>query len=184
MTAIEERGRRLDLTEPLSARDHVRGPSDAAVTLVEYGDFQCPYCARVYPVVRELERRSPEALRFVFRHNARSFDHPRAPFAAEAAEAAADQGRFWEMHDLLFEHQNALEDIDLLAYARRLDLDLNRFTADLRERKHRQRVHADELSGVHSKVISTPTFFINGEHFRDTPDLETLSAAIEQARGA
>lgn len=175
---------RPDLTEPVSQRDHTRGGPNASVTLVEYGDFQCPYCAKAYPVVRELERRFGDDLLVVFRHNPRSFDHPRASFAAEAAEAAAEQGKFWEMHDLLFEHQSALEDIDLVAYAKRLDLDLNRFTADLRSRKHTKRVHADELSGVQSKVISTPTFFINGTHYRDTPDLETLSKAIESARNA
>jgi formate-nitrite transporter family protein len=184
MTGRQESERRPDLAVPVNEHDHVRGRAGAAVTLVEYGDFQCPYCARAYPVVRELERRFPEDLRVVFRHNPRSFDHPRAPFAAEAAEAAAEQGKFWEMHDLLFEHQNALEDLDLVAYAKRLDLDLNRFTADLRSRKHTKRVHADELSGVQSKVIATPTFFINGSHFRDTPDLQTLSAAIEAARPA
>ncbi|MET0411205.1 MAG: thioredoxin domain-containing protein, partial [Polyangiaceae bacterium] len=117
------------------------------------------------------------------RHNPRSYDHPRAPFAAEAAEAAAAQGKFWEMHDLLFEHQNALEDIDLVAYAQRLNLDLTRFTADLRDRTHRKHVHEDELGGVRSKVISTPTFFVNGVRYVDTPDLERLSAAIERARG-
>jgi protein-disulfide isomerase len=183
MTATEDIGHHTsDLREPVGPEDHVRGPASARITLVEYGDFQCPYCARAYPVVRELERRFGDDLRVVFRHNPRSFDHPRAPFAAEAAEAAAAQGKFWEMHDLLFEHQNALEDIDLVAYARRLDLDLTQFTADLRDRTHRKRVHADELSGVRSKVISTPTFFINGVHYSDTPDLEHLSAALEQAR--
>jgi protein-disulfide isomerase len=182
MSAIEDTGTHSDLSEPVSARDHVRGPALARVTLVEYGDFQCPYCARAYPVVRELERRFGDDLRVVFRHNPRSYDHPRAPFAAEAAEAAAAQGKFWEMHDLLFEHQNALEDIDLVAYAQRLNLDLTRFTADLRDRTHRKHVHEDELSGVRSKVISTPTFFINGVRYVDTPDLERLGAAIERAR--
>jgi formate-nitrite transporter family protein len=173
-----------DLMEPVTPGDHARGPQSAAVTLVEYGDFQCPYCAHVYPVVRELEQRFGADLRVVFRHNPRAFDHPRAAYAAEAAEAAGEQGRFWEMHDQLFEHQSALEDRDLLSYARTLGLDLERFGADLSERRHKARVHADELGGVRSHVISTPTFFINGQRFGDTPDLESLSRAITAARDA
>jgi len=173
-----------DLTEPVTPLDHVRGPQTAAVTLVEYGDFQCPYCAHAYPVVRELEQRFGADLRVVFRHNPRVFDHPRAAFAAEAAEAAGEQGRFWEMHDQLFEHQNALEDRDLISYAKTLGLDLERFGADLSARRHKARVHADELGGVRSHVISTPTFFINGQRFQDTPDIESLSRAIAAAREA
>ena len=173
-----------DLMEPVTPRDHVRGAPTAAVTLVEYGDFQCPYCAQVSPVVRELEQRFGADLRVVFRHNPRAFDHPRAPYAAEAAEAAGEQGRFWEMHDQLFEHQSALEDRDLLSYARTLGLDLERFGADMSERRHKARVHADELGGVRSHVISTPTFFINGQRFGDTPDLEGLSRGIVAAREA
>jgi protein-disulfide isomerase len=173
-----------DLMEPVTPRDHVRGAPSAAVTLVEYGDFQCPYCAQVYPVLRELEQRFGADLRVVFRHNPRAFDHPRAPYAAEAAEAAGEQNRFWEMHDQLFEHQGALEDRDLLSYARTLGLNLERFAADMSERRHKARVHADELGGVRSHVISTPTLFINGQRFTDTPDLESLSRAIAAAREA
>ena len=119
----------------------------------------------------------------VFRHNPRAFAHPHAALAAEAAEAAAEQGKFWEMHDLLFAHQNALEERDLMGYAQKLELNTEKFAAELRSRAHRERVHADELSGVKSQVISTPTFFINGMRFKDTPDFDRLAAAIDAARG-
>src|SRR5882672_4943833 len=105
-----ESQRPLDLTEPVLPRDHVRGAPSAKVTLVEYGDFECPFCARAVPTVRELERKYGGDLRVVFRHNPRAFDHPHARAAAEAGEAAAEQGKFWEMHDLLFSHQSALEE--------------------------------------------------------------------------
>ena len=172
-----------DLSEPVSERDHLRGSASARVILVEYGDFECPFCARAVAVVRALEQRFGTDLCFAFRHNPRAFAHPHAPLAAEAAEAAADQGKFWEMHDALFAHQHALEEHDLIAYATELDLDAARFTRDLRSRAHRERVHADELSGVKSQVISTPAFFINGARFRDTPDVERLGAAIQLALG-
>jgi formate-nitrite transporter family protein len=175
---------RTDLSDPVLPRDHTRGSASAKVTLVEYGDFGCPFCAAAVPVLRELERRFGPDLRLVFRHNPRGFDHPHAPKAAEAAEAAAEQGKFWEMHDLLFAHQDALEDDDLIGYARGLGLDVAKFTANLRSGAHRDRVHADELSGVRSRVISTPSFFINGKHFSDTPDVERLGQAIEAARQA
>jgi protein-disulfide isomerase len=170
-----------DLSQPVSPRDHVRGSSTAKVALVEYGDFECPFCARAVPVIRALEQRFGEDLCLVFRHNPRAFAHPHAPLAAEAAEAAAEQGKFWEMHDMLFAHQNALEEAELAAYAKELGLDEARFAEDLRSRAHRERVHSDELTGVQSHVISTPAFFINGTRFRDTPDIERLGAAIQAA---
>jgi protein-disulfide isomerase len=173
---------RGDSSDPVLPSDHVRGPATAKVTLIEYGDFECPFCARVEPVLAQLLQRHGADLRLVFRHNPRAFDHPHAARAAEAAEAAADQGKFWEMHDLLFAHQNALEDADLLRYATSLGLDMGKFSADLKAGAHRDRVHADELRGVRSHVISTPHFFINGKHFNDTPDLERLGQAIEAAR--
>jgi protein-disulfide isomerase len=173
-----------DLSQPVSPRDHVRGSSTAKVALVEYGDFECPFCARAVPVIRALEQRFGENMCLVFRHNPRAFAHPHAPLAAEAAEAAAEQGKFWEMHDLLFAHQNALEEADLVAYAKELGLDAAKFAGDLRSRAHRERVHSDELGGVQSQVISTPTFFINGTRFHDTPDIERLGAAIQAALSA
>jgi len=172
-----------DLSEPVTARDHVRGPMNAKVTLVEYGDFECPFCARAEPVLAELLKRFTD-LRLVFRHNPRVFDHPHARKAAEAAEAAADQGKFWEMHDVLFSHQNALDDDALVSYAKDLGLDVDRFREALRSGAHHERVHADELGGVKNHVISTPTFFVDGKRFQDKPDVEALSAAIAAARGA
>src|SRR5829696_5460791 len=144
-------------------RDHVRGGADAPVTLVEYGDFQCPYCAEAYPVVRELQERFGEELRFVFRHMPLADLHPRAPFAAEAAEAAGAQGRFWEMHDRLFEHQLQLDDDELRGHADAVGVDdAARFDAELRERVYQARVAGDLASGAHSGVPSTPRFFVNG----------------------
>jgi protein-disulfide isomerase len=142
-------------------RDHIRGDPVGRVTLVEYGDFQCPYCGDAYPVVRELLARY-DWLRFVFRHMPLPDLHPRAPAAAEAAEAAAAQGRFWEMHDRLFEHQHALSDEALRDHAAALDLDLERFDRELREGIHRARVDEDYASGAGSGIPSTPRFFVNG----------------------
>jgi Na+:H+ antiporter, NhaA family len=145
------------------ARDHVRGGADAPVTLVEYGDFQCPYCGEAYPVVNELLERFGDQVRFVFRHMPLADLHPRAPFAAEAAEAAAAQGLFWEMHDRLFEHQNQLNDAELRAHAEAIGVpDRERFDAELRDRAHAARVEEDYRSGARSGVPSTPRFFVNG----------------------
>src|SRR5215831_11161112 len=128
------------LIDPMTERDHVRGPASARVTLVEYGDFECPFCARAVPVLREIQGRFGDSVRLVFRHNPRAFDHAHAPLAAEAAEAAAEQGRFWEMHDVLFEHQAALGETDLVRYAQQLGLDVEKFRTALRDRAHRARV--------------------------------------------
>jgi Na+:H+ antiporter, NhaA family len=145
------------------ARDHVRGGADAAVTLVEYGDFQCPYCGEAYPVVHDLLERFGDQLRFVFRHMPLADLHPRAPFAAEAAEAAGAQGRFWEMHDRLFEHQRELSDEELRAHAEAVGIDDGaRFDAELRDGIHSARVEEDFESGARSGVPSTPRFFVNG----------------------
>lgn len=172
------------LAQPVTARDHSRGPANAPVTLVEYGDFECPYCGAAAGVVRELQARFGSDLRFVFRPNPRSHVFPHAEKAAEAAEAAAAQDKFWEMHDLLFANQSALEDADLVDYARRLGLELPRFQEELRSGAYRERVHQLEVGGWPSHVISTPTFFINGVRFEDRPDLETLGAALARARDA
>jgi protein-disulfide isomerase len=144
-------------------RDHARGPADAPVTLVEYGDFQCPYCGEAYPVVNDLLDRFGDQLRFVFRHMPLPDLHPRAPFAAEAAEAASAQGRFWEMHDRLFEHQRELSDGDLRAHADAAGVsDAERFDTELRDHAHAARVEEDYESGARSGVPSTPRFFVNG----------------------
>jgi protein-disulfide isomerase len=170
------------LTMPVSEdRDHIRGPANAAVTLVEYGDYECPYCGAAYPIVKEVQARMGDRLRFVFRNFPIATSHPHAEHAAEAAEAAAGQDRFWEMHDLLYENQQRLRDQDLRAYAETLGLDLERFDKELAEHVHAARVQEDFMSGVRSGVNGTPTFFING-HRHDGPyDLEPLLAALERA---
>jgi Na+/H+ antiporter NhaA len=161
-------------------RDHMRGPADAPVTVVEYGDFECPYCGQAEPVVRELLRDFAN-VRYVWRHLPLSDVHPRAQLAAEASEAAADQGAFWEMHDLLLDHQDALRDSDLMGYARQLGLDVDRFTQALREHAEAGRVADDVDSADLSGVSGTPTFFINGQRHYGAYDIDTLSAAVKAA---
>ena len=173
----------VTLESPVGAGDHALGPPTAPVTLVEYGDFECPYCARAYPVVKELRQRFGDDLRFVFRHTPRANTHPHAERAAEATEAAASQGKFWEMHDRLFERPSALDDEDLAAHASAIGLDGARFANEFRTHAHAAKVRAQEATGAHS-VLTTPTFFINGVRFDDTPDRATLGQAIERARAA
>jgi protein-disulfide isomerase len=161
-------------------RDHVRGPIDAPVTVVEYGDFECPYCGRAEPVIRELLRDFGD-VRYVWRHLPLSDVHPNAQLAAEAAEAAADQGAFWEMHDLLLAHQDALRPSDLICYAEQLGLDVERFTDALRTHAGAVRVAEDVDSADLSGVSGTPTFFINGRRHYGAYDIETLTAAVRAA---
>jgi Na+/H+ antiporter NhaA len=163
-------------------RDHTRGPSEALVTVVEYGDFECPYCGMAEPVVRELLRDFAD-VRYVWRHLPLNDVHQNAQLAAEAAEAAADQGSFWEMHDLLFDHQDALRPPDLLDYARQLGLDVERFTDDLSEHKGAARIAEDVDSADLSGVAGTPTFFINGQRHYGAYDIAALTVAV-QAAGA
>lgn len=172
----------VDLVDPVDAdRDHIRGPKDAPVTLVEYGDFQCPYCGQAEPVVRELLAEFGADLRFVFRHLPLEDVHEHARLAAEAAEAAGAQGSFWEMFDLLFAHQDALTADDLLDYARTLGLDVARFSADLRKRKHALRVERDIDSADQSGVTGTPTFFANGLRHHGAFDIDSLQALVRAA---
>jgi protein-disulfide isomerase len=169
------------LTLPVSeGRDHVQGPTDAAVTLVEYGDYECPYCGAVYPIIKEVQARMGERLRFVFRNFPIATSHPHAEQAAEAAEAAAAQGRFWEMHDLLYENQKRLGDEDLRGYAEKLGLDVDLFDRELVEHVHAARVQEDFMSGVRSGVNGTPTFYIDGSRYDDSYDLETLLATLQR----
>ena len=170
------------LTVPVTeGRDHIQGPSDAAVTLVEYGDYQCPYCGAAYPIVKQVQEEMGPKLRFVFRNFPIVTAHPRAESAAEAAEAAAAQGKFWEMHDLLYEHQARLGDDDLRGYAASLMLDLDRFDRDVAGHVYAQRVHDDFLSGVRSGVNGTPTFYIDGIRYDDPYDADTLLVALTRA---
>jgi Na+/H+ antiporter NhaA len=173
----------IDLAEDVDpGRDHIRGIDDAPITFVEYGDFECPYCGRAEPILRELLSRCDDDLRFVFRHLPLADVHPHAQLAAEAAEAAGAQGRFWEMHDLLFEHQDALTPRDLRGYAEQLGLDVDRFSEDLRRRRHAERVRDDVMSADASGVSGTPTFFINGRRHYGAYDIDSLTAAVRQAR--
>ena len=166
------------LSPPVSDRDHAQGTADAALTLVEYGDYECPYCGRAYPIVQEVQRRLGAQLRFVFRNFPLGEIHPHAQHAAEVAEAAAAQGRFWEMHDALFEHQRSLDDQHLVQYAKALDLDHQRLQRDLASHTYAGRVREDFTSGVRSGVNGTPTFFINGVRHNGAWDVESLVEAL------
>ena len=168
----------IDLAVPVDPhRDHVRGPQDALVTLVEYGDFECPYCGQAEPIVRELLAERGD-VRFAWRHLPLSDVHPHAQLAAEAAEAAADQGAFWEMHDLLLGHQDRLRTPDLIAYAEDLGLDVGRFEDHLRRRAGAARIAEDVKSADLSTVSGTPTLFINGRRHRGAYDIATLTSAL------
>jgi protein-disulfide isomerase len=173
-----------ELTLPVSVdRDHIQGPADAAVTLLEYGDYECPFCGAAYPIVKEAQSRMGDRLRFVFRNFPISTSHPHAERAAEAAEAAASQGRFWPMHDLLYENQKRLDDADLHDYAKQLGLDVDAFDHDLAGHVHAERVREDFMSGVRSGVNGTPTFYVNGSRHDGGYELESLLAALERAAG-
>jgi Na+/H+ antiporter NhaA len=170
-----------DLVVPVDgARDHFRGPDKAPVTVVEYGDFECPYCGLAEPAVRELLRDFGD-VRYVWRHLPLTDVHPHAQLAAEATEAAARQGAFWELHDLLLEHQGALTTRDLIGYASSLGLDIERFTADLRKHVGAARVAEDTDSADLSGVSGTPSFFVNGLRHYGAYDIETLSKAVKLA---
>ncbi len=174
-----ERGANL-LTLPVGSRDHVRGQASATVTLVQYGDYECLDCGQAYLALREIEEPLGSRLRFVFRHLPLIKIHPQAQHAAEAAEAAAAQNRFWEMHDKLFTHQRALESGYLVEYAAELGLNASRFLREMAAHTHAGRVHEDLVSGTKSGVHNTPAFFINGVRHEGAYNLPTLLAAIEQ----
>jgi protein-disulfide isomerase len=173
------------LTVPVTKHDHVMGPSDAAVTLVEYGDFECPHCGAAHSVVKAIESRLGDELRFAYRHFPLSEIHPHATKSAEASEAAGAQNRFWDMHDMLFENQDRLTLPDLLRYALMLGLNTARFRTELMSGVFAGRVTDDFLGGVRSGVQGTPTFFINGVRHEGSYELPVLLAAVlEAAAGA
>ena len=151
----------LQLTE----NDHYQGTPNAPIILVEYADYQCPYCKDAYFIVKKIEEQLGKDLGFVFRNFPLREMHPNAFHAAMAAESAGDQGRFWEMHDMLYENQNALEDADLIEYAKKLNLDIVQFEKDFSDKKHYQKIKNDMDSGMGNHVQGTPTFFINGKIF-------------------
>jgi protein-disulfide isomerase len=174
---------RRDLAVDVDARrDHIRGPEDAPVTLVEYGDFECPFCGRAEPVVRELLERFGDDVRLVWRHLPIGERHPHAQLAAEAAEAADAQGAFWAMHDELLAHQRALTDADLMRYAEKLGLDTARLQAELGTHVHAPRVQEDVESAYASRAPGTPTFFVNAKRHDGDHDIESLSEAVRSAR--
>ena len=166
------------LTLPVGERDHVRGPATAPVTLVEYGDYECSSCGEAYPVVEELRRALGDRLRFVFRNFPLAVMHPHAQSAAEAAEAAGAHNKFWEMHDTLYTHQDALDGAHLISYAVALGLDPTSLRRDLDAHSYAERVREDFLSGVKSGVNGTPTFFIGGIRYNGLPDFDSLLAIL------
>jgi Na+/H+ antiporter NhaA len=173
----------LDLYDDVDpGRDHTRGPEEAPVTLLEYGDYECPYCGQAEVVIRDLLESFGDDVRYVWRHLPLNDVHPNAQMAAEAAEAAAAQGAFWGMHDKLLEHQDELAPPDLTRYAEELDLDVERFWDDLRDRVHAPRIAEDVGSADASGVAGTPTFFINGRRHHGAYDIDTLTAAVRAAR--
>jgi protein-disulfide isomerase len=171
-TALNDRLDQLLL--PIQPGDHVEGSSHARYTLVEYGDYECPACGSLFLTIRQLHAQFGDEVRLVFRHYPLSGAHPHAEQAAEAAEAAAAQDRFWEMHDLLFEHQDALRPKDLYKYAEQLGLDSARFRSELKERTYEDRVREDFRRGVANGVYGTPGLFINGIRHNGGLDLESI----------
>jgi protein-disulfide isomerase len=173
----------LDLIDEVNPdRDHIRGPDDAPVTLVEYGDFECSYCGQAERVIRELLGSHGNDVRYVWRHLPLNDVHPNAQLAAEAAEAAAAEGKFWEMYDLLLSHQDALGPRDLARYATELGLDVGRFRDELRRREYAPRISQDVASADESGVSGTPTFFINGRRHYGAYDIDALSDAVRAAK--
>jgi len=164
------------LTLPAVKRDHIQGLIDAPIALVEYGDYECPFCGQAYPIIKAIQERLGDRLCFAFRNFPLINSHPHAQHAAEAAEAAGTQGKFWKMHDLLFENQEALDDEDLAEYASTLGLDANRLIGEVLAGIHTARVREDFRSGARGGVNGTPTLFING--VRHEGGLDTLLAAL------
>jgi protein-disulfide isomerase len=167
------------LSQPVSERDHRQGTDSAPVTLLMYGAYECPHCVEGNKIVKEIQRRLGQQLRFVFRHFPRTNVHPHAEAAAEVAEAAGEQGKFWEMHDKLFENYNRLDGDHLIGYAEELGLDMARFDRAITGRIYVGRVREDLQSGFESGVKGTPTYFINGVKHNSSGEFDVLLAAIE-----
>ncbi len=167
------------LTQSVSSRDHAEGPAEAPLTLVEYGDYQCPYCGAAYPVVKRLQKTLGKKLRFVFRNFPLTQSHPYAWIAAEAAEAAALQGKFWEMHDLLFEQQSSFKPEVVPLWAKKIGLNVEQFGTDIKGSVVEKRIKEDRQSGIRSGVNGTPTFFINGTRYDGPHDYHSLLAALK-----
>jgi protein-disulfide isomerase len=168
----------IALTLPEPERDHLYGSADGSIRLLEYGDYECPFCAEAQPIIKEIQRRLGDDLLFAFRHFPLTNIHPHSKHAAEAAEAAGAQGNFWGMHDILFENQDALEDEYLAAYAAELGLDVARLIREVTSSIYAQRIREDFKSGMRGGVNGTPTFFINGERYDGARDLKHLLNAL------
>ena len=178
----EKESGNIQLSLPVSeSRDHIQGPATAAVTLVEYGDYECPYCAQAYLIVKEVQERLGNKLRFVFRNYPLSKLRPHSYQSALAVETAAAQGKFWEMYDFLFKHGQSLTDDNLRESAAKLGLQINKFDIEFRNRTYSRHVDEDIQSGEESGVTKTPTFFINGDLYDDSWDLDSLLSALDEA---
>ena len=170
------------LTLPVGERDHSEGPADAPLVLVEYGDYQCPYCGAAYPIVKKVQKELGTKLRFVFRNFPITNAHPHAQWAAETAEAVGAQGKFWEMHDYLYENQASLGDEAFFAkHEKKLGLDVPKLEREFAQHVYAPRVQEDFMSGVRSGVNGTPTFFINGQRYHGYPELGPLVLALKGA---
>ena len=172
----------IALTLPDPDRDHIYGSADGSIRLLEYGDYECPFCSEAQPIIKEIQRRLGDDLLFAFRHFPLTNIHPHSKHAAEAAEAAGAQGNFWAMHDILFENQDALEDEYLAAYAAELGLDETRLLREVTSGIYAQRIREDFKSGMRGGVNGTPTFFINGERYDGARDLKHLLKALTPQR--
>jgi protein-disulfide isomerase len=170
------------LALPIAGRDHIQGPIDAPMTLLEYGDYECPYCGEAHYVVKTLQKRLGHRLCFAFRNFPLVNSHPHAEHAAEAAEAADAQGKIWEMHDVLFENQRALDDQNIEEYAAALDLDADRLIREVLAGEHIERIREDLQAGRRAGVGGTPTFFINGVLYEGEPEVESLIEALSGDR--
>jgi len=173
----------MTLSAAVGKSDHAQGPENAPVTLVEYGDYQCPYCADVHSMIQSIAKTMGANLRFVFRHMPLNEMHPYAQYAAEAAEAAGAQGKFWEMHHAIYDHQSDLGSDLVHTLALSLELDMPRFEADMEARRYRPRVKRDFMGAMRSGVSATPTFFINGERYEGNLEQHALLTALQRTYG-
>ena len=172
-----------NLKPPVNAKGHIQGSGHAAIELVEYGDYQCPHCGRAYPIIKHIQEKLGNKLKFVFRNFPLADAHPNAMHAAIAAEAAGAQGKFWEMHDIIFENQVHLGDSHLVRYAATIGLDVERFKKDFEKQEFADRVEADFESGIRSGVNGTPSFFINGKKYDGDWEGEEFLTTLKEAKG-
>jgi protein-disulfide isomerase len=169
------------LTVPVNiGSDHIRGSINAPITIVEYGDYECPYTGMAYPIVKEIMKQFGDQIYFVFRNFPLNDIHPHAQHAAEAAEAAAAQDKFWQMHDYLFEHQKALDDGHLLEYAKKVGLNIDKFKTEMSEHIYAPLINKSLRVGIDSGVEGTPTFFVNAQRYEDSWDLDTFSSFLKR----